>query len=78
MSAAAAGPKLLGNLVGPRAKEKIDEIPFVRLQPIQSICGNRSDIQSIDIGAIARGFDQVAITRNDRADQGGADPIKHL
>ena len=36
------------DLIGPRSEEEIDDIPFMRLQPIQSICWNRAEIDSVD------------------------------
>ena len=46
------GQHFLRQLIGPRAEEKINQVTFMRLQPIQSIRRNLANVEPIDVRRI--------------------------
>jgi AbrB family looped-hinge helix DNA binding protein len=37
--------------IRPGAEQEIDDVPFVRLQPVERRGGNRADVQAVDVVA---------------------------
>ena len=46
------GQHFLRQLIGPRAEEEINQVTFMRLQPIQSIRRNLANVEPIDVRRI--------------------------
>src|SRR6056297_3110951 len=44
----------LGDLIGSRAEQKVDDVAFVRLQPVQPVRRNRADVQALNFHAVGR------------------------
>ena len=40
---------LVWNLIGPSAEEKIDDVAFVRLEPVEFGGRDRADVQAVDV-----------------------------
>ena len=45
------GDRQIGDLVGQRTEQEVDQVTCVGLQPVQSIRRNRADVDAIDVGA---------------------------
>ena len=56
------GEPLGRDLEGPGAEQEIDDVAFVRLQPIELDRGNRADVQAVDV----RGVGQRSLEGSDR------------
>ncbi len=53
-----ASQLLFRQLVRPGAEQEIDDVPFVRLQPVELGRGDRADVQAVDV----RGVGQLRLT----------------
>ncbi|MCP4940989.1 MAG: hypothetical protein GY924_03285 [Planctomycetaceae bacterium] len=59
----------VSDLVSPRSVEKIDQIPFVGLQPIKTVCWDRTDVDSIDINGRSSSMNELGILSQNGADE---------
>ncbi len=49
------GELLLRNLIGAGAEQELDDVPFVRLQPVELDRGDRSDVEPVDVRGVGQG-----------------------
>ena len=68
----------IGDLIGPRAEQKIDDVPFVRLQPIQSVGRDRTDVDSINLDASTGRGDERGVGGDDGPHKRRTDSAEHL
>lgn len=66
------------DLVGPRTKEEVDDVAFMRLQPIQTICRNWTNVQAVNLHRRSCGLDQRLVLRQQSPNQGGTDSTQQL
>ena len=52
------GQHFLRQLIGPRAEEEINDVPFVRLQPVESVGWDWADIQAINVCRVRKLIDE--------------------
>ena len=65
-------------LVGSRTEQKVDEIAFVRLQPVESACRDGTDVQSVDVSCVGQLVNPNFIARERGSNEGRADRLDHL
>src|SRR5690242_398190 len=68
----------VGNLKGPGAKEEIDNVAFVRLEPVEFGRRDRAEIQAVDIGGVGQLALPIFVVRNGGGDERLADFLQHL
>ena len=62
----------------PRPKKEFDDVPFVRLQPIELDRRNRPQVQSIYLCRINKLPLELLVIRDGAAHEGGADLFQHV
>lgn len=60
------------------AEEELDKVPFVGLSPVESVGGDGTDIQAIDMDGIGQLFDPGGVLGHGGADQGWTDTAEHI
>lgn len=65
--------KLMGRwqavLEGSVPKQEVDDVAFVRLQPVQGTGWNRADVESVDVASIHQLCDPLVVVSDRGADQ---------
>ena len=62
-----------------RAEQEVDEVAFVRLQPVQADRRDRPDVQAVDVrGVESAGAGASGVVGDRRADQRRPDRLQHL
>src|SRR5688572_17184083 len=65
-------------LEGPGAEEEIDDVPFVRLQPVELDGGDGTDVQPIDVDCFEELAFPCLVARNRAAHQRLTNLLDHL
>ena len=69
---------LLRQLVGPGAEQEVDDVAFVRLQPVELDGGDRADVEPVDVDGVGQLRLPLLVLGDRRADQRRADLREHL
>ena len=65
-------------LEGSIAEQEVDDVTFVRLQPVQRTRWHRADVQAVDVAAVDKFRNPFFVVCDGCADQSRTDFAQHL
>src|SRR5436190_16535927 len=68
----------LRRLQRPVPEQEVNDVPFVRLQPIEAGGGEGAEVQAVDVGCFDALGSEFLVATDDGADEGGTNLRKHV